>query len=809
MTALVRTAWKTGRPVFLLTIVIVTGLAALFVTSADSGEPIPEVTFLVFRLDSETDEVRHAYRFVQPLRKSLPPEEFEPVADFFIDFKFPSDLGYTEIHSRLTGRKVYRARSVFGGTGRLEWPTEAEEVTGVAGGSTVPEPTIFSWRSIYGSLTEASARDVWMAVRDLDLVASVAQQGAFGVFVFDHPFDVYCACAHPVEREVIVYARPDAPQDVGLTRQLWPRSLIPDRSVTLPEVNVHNFSDEAIDVDVEVELRSEEELLYSSIRTLESFEPDTSVTLLFDEFRPPGLGVLSLTTRLRAQGGGWSDAFPDNDSLQRSIEVTDRPVFRVIGSERMPGTIPRGEMLDFDGDGDPDVIQHNVSPTGFWQNDGEGTYIDITESFVGLVHSGSRHAYSRDFTGDGLTDVLFQYWREPPVLLQGDGTGAFQNITLESGLTAYEPFSLSVLDVDGDQNPDIVMTGDRETGLETVLLNDGAGHFTDGTVGSGLADNFSYTSMIASGFIDADDLPDLVFANGTEPSSLYRNLGGGRYSLQGTLSDESDSVMAVIFDSNRDGINDVFVTRGRSGNGLYRQEDPFSFIDVSTTAGKLGERSFAATADIDRDGWMDLLLTSRSRLLLNKNGVFLDHSELLVEVGEHGSLSNGQWIDFDADGDLDIHSESVVLENVARPAETLDVAIDIMPGDSSNTFNPSARGVIRVALLGSESYEINDVDGSTLEFGPGRAPLAHGNGPHRKDVNGDGLTDLVLHFRTRETALTPGVFDACLYGETIDEVFISGCDSVERVPPPNPSSFSRRGRRTESAWPGPRQPGPK
>ena len=66
-------------------------------------------------------------------------------------------------------------------------------------------------------------------------------------------------------------------------------------------------------------------------------------------------------------------------------------------------------------------------------------------------------------------------------------------------------------------------------------------------------------------------------------------------------------------------------------------------------------------------------------------------------------------------------------------------------------------------------------------FGPDGAPLAHRNGPHFDDVNDDGWTDLLGHYRTQETGIAPGDEEACLTGETLDGTPIEGCDAIRTV----------------------------
>lgn len=51
-----------------------------------------------------------------------------------------------------------------------------------------------------------------------------------------------------------------------------------------------------------------------------------------------------------------------------------------------------------------------------------------------------------------------------------------------------------------------------------------------------------------------------------------------------------------------------------------------------------------------------------------------------------------------------------------------------------------------------------------------------------KDVNGDGLLDLVCHFHSQDTGFQYGDIANVLRGETPDGVPIEGSDSVRVVP---------------------------
>jgi hypothetical protein len=86
-----------------------------------------------------------------------------------------------------------------------------------------------------------------------------------------------------------------------------------------------------------------------------------------------------------------------------------------------------------------------------------------------------------------------------------------------------------------------------------------------------------------------------------------------------------------------------------------------------------------------------------------------------------------------------------------------------------------------VVLYGEDDFAVEDADIDTLAFGPGGAGVAHRNGPHFDDIDGDGLLDMLVHHRVAEMGIALGDFETCLSGETMHGLMFEGCDRVTPV----------------------------
>ncbi len=133
------------------------------------------------------------------------------------------------------------------------------------------------------------------------------------------------------------------------------------------------------------------------------------------------------------------------------------------------------------------------------------------------------------------------------------------------------------------------------------------------------------------------------------------------------------------------------------------------------------------------------------------------------------------------------------------------VAINIHPGSLTNPIQVASGGVVPVAILttgageyglplafDATSVEVDSVRFGTLDvlqLGAGATEI-HGRG-HPEDsleldeVTRDGDIDLLLHFRTRDTAIAAGTTELCVRGvfdAGAQEYAFVGCDQIVLVP---------------------------
>ena len=115
----------------------------------------------------------------------------------------------------------------------------------------------------------------------------------------------------------------------------------------------------------------------------------------------------------------------------------------------------------------------------------------------------------------------------------------------------------------------------------------------------------------------------------------------------------------------------------------------------------------------------------------------------------------------------------------------MPVEIDIKPNSDPNCININGSGVIPVSVLGSEDFDVSQIDLNTLSFA-GLNIRTKGNNTQQCVVvysNADEYPDLLCHFEDVSELWNPDSDnEASVTGMLLDGTPISGADSICLVP---------------------------
>ncbi|MCB0795762.1 MAG: VCBS repeat-containing protein [Flavobacteriales bacterium] len=273
---------------------------------------------------------------------------------------------------------------------------------------------------------------------------------------------------------------------------------------------------------------------------------------------------------------------------------------------------------DIDGDNDPDLLisgrnTGTYREIGLFENDGNGTFSAVANiPFEPVMHGYIGFA---DVDGDNDLDVLIEGQADSGRITRlylNDGGGTFGEVLGTPFVDVYQG-AFDLKDVDGDLDLDVLITANSSNGNTVILYaNDGNGNFTQ-VMGT----PFVPVTQCFVEFADIDgDLDQDVLITGELQTQLYENDGAGNFSLiPGTGLIQLKQSASAFFDANGDGDLDLIlsgfdgtdrVTKvyENNGSGQFTEVTGLSLVQVNN--GKL------TVADVDGDGDRDVLITGQN-----------------------------------------------------------------------------------------------------------------------------------------------------------------------------------------------------
>ncbi|CAF1321694.1 unnamed protein product [Adineta steineri] len=245
-----------------------------------------------------------------------------------------------------------------------------------------------------------------------------------------------------------------------------------------------------------------------------------------------------------------------------------------------PSTFPSGvAVVDINTDTKPDIIVTNqfLNTIGVFLNIGDGQF-----SFYKIYQVPHDFAVRCpqvvDVNGDTHPDIIVANSRAASIgIFYNSGDGTFTNWTTFSTGFDSQPNSVSVIDVNGDNKPDLIV-GNIGTSNVGVLLNAGNGKFLNQTTYPTGLNSQPRSVFVAD--INCDNKPDIIVANSIiiVPNSndgnigIFLNSGNGTFQPQkpyptGLSTNPWSISVGDVNDDNKPDI--IFSDTGQHNIGIF------------------------------------------------------------------------------------------------------------------------------------------------------------------------------------------------------------------------------------------------
>ena len=355
-------------------------------------------------------------------------------------------------------------------------------------------------------------------------------------------------------------------------------------------------------------------------------------------------------------------------------------------------------VADFDNDGREDVYITALEGDRLFHNEGGGKFRDVTAgSGIRNASFGTSAAWL-DYDRDGKVDLFVanyvqwdakgdlwcsldgatksyctpeSYKGNKSRLFHNLGSGKFEDVTDRAGLgdTTSKSLGVTVLDYNGDGWPDIFVSNDTQP--NKLYRNNRNGTFTEEGLAAGVAFGEDGVARGAMGADAADydrsGRPHLLIGNfSNQMLGLYHNEGNGLFvdeapaSTVGRASLLSLTFGVFFFDYDLDGYPDIFSANGHIDEEINRVQPKVQYKQAPLLFRNLGKRRFenvtaamgpefnrpivargAAYADFDRDGDLDLVITTNNgpAYLFRNDGGNQNHWLNLRLIGSRSNRS--------------------------------------------------------------------------------------------------------------------------------------------------------------------------
>lgn len=292
-----------------------------------------------------------------------------------------------------------------------------------------------------------------------------------------------------------------------------------------------------------------------------------------------------------------------------------------------------------------------------------------------------------------------------------------------------DSYGVALADYDRDGLLDVYIVGFRT--LNRLLINGGDGTFRDKSIAAGVGGNLMPQGIrnleLGAGAADFDNdgAVDLLICGWGEALDLLKNRKDGTFysvSRRMGLQRDVDANMAIWGDVDRDGWLDLLLTNEQGPMRLYRNDQGLRFIPIALDSAGIAADTGSQGAlwtDLDLDGDLDLIVTGWHQPLAIYEQVSpfrfrrVDPGLRLPPGARCNAVLPG---DFDNDGDPDLlitvrQGTNLLLQNQADPAALAEHPSAWRPVPKAIAFKEVARERGLVDTLDSYGGAFGDFDG--------------------------------------------------------------------------------------------------